>query len=192
MSSKAGNRYNWRDRLSWGLMLLGAFLLFWATSIGGAPGDTDQAAGRVERIVSRRMAKLDGYMQKALDGNWTEWMQLDNLPSDMVVYRYVDNSLQSWDHTFIVLNDDVQSRMLFQRLTDPNNNFSSPFADLGDEPTFLNIGQSWYLARMVVRNECKVIGGLEVTDALELRDGNKHRYLGKGTLQAVKNVNEVM
>ena len=172
MSKMGGKGYNWRDRLSWGLMLLGAFLLFWATSIGSAPGDTDQAAGRVERIVSRRMPKLDGYMQKALDGDWTEWMQLDNLPSDMVVYRYVDNILQSWDHTFIVLNDDVQSRMLFQRLTDPNNNFSSPFADLGEAPTFLNIGQSWYLARMVVRNECKVIGGLEVTDAMDLRDGN--------------------
>lgn len=30
------------------------------------------------------------------------------------------------------------------------------------------------------------------SEALELRDGNKHRYLGKGTLQAVKNVNEVL
>lgn len=29
-------------------------------------------------------------------------------------------------------------------------------------------------------------------EALELRDGDKNRYLGKGTLKAVKNVNEVI
>src|SRR5579871_6816684 len=29
-------------------------------------------------------------------------------------------------------------------------------------------------------------------EALELRDGDKKRYLGKGTLKAVKNVNEVI
>ena len=31
-----------------------------------------------------------------------------------------------------------------------------------------------------------------VNEALELRDGDKKRYLGKGTLNAVKNVNEVI
>src|SRR5437660_8696276 len=29
-------------------------------------------------------------------------------------------------------------------------------------------------------------------EAVELRDGDKKRYLGKGTLQAVKNVNEII
>ena len=31
-----------------------------------------------------------------------------------------------------------------------------------------------------------------VREALELRDGDKARYLGKGVLQAVKNVNEIL
>jgi len=160
-----GLKRNWRDYVSWGLILLGAFVLLWATAIDSSPGNTDQAARRMEKSVSRRMARLDSYMQKALEGDLSEWMELDNLPSDMVVYRYVDNALQSWAHTFIVLNDDVQSRMLFQRLTDPNNNFASPFSGLDDQTTFLNIGQSWYLVRMVAQGECKVIGGLEVTGA---------------------------
>ena len=30
------------------------------------------------------------------------------------------------------------------------------------------------------------------SEALELRDGDKSRYLGKGTLTAVKNVNEIV
>ncbi len=170
--NKKGKEYGWRDYVSWGLLLLSAFVLLRATAFGSSPGNTDQAAGRVEKVLDRRMNRLDGYILKALEGDWTEWMDLDNLPSDMVVYRYVDNVLQSWDHTFIVLNDDVQSRMLFQRLTDPSNNFASPFSDLTDQATFLNIGQSWYLVKMVTVNECKVVGGLEVTDAMDRRGGN--------------------
>ena len=165
-------RYGWRDYLSWGLMLLSVFLLLWATAFDSSPGNTDQAARRVEKAVDRRMNKLDMYILRALEGDWTQWMELENLPSDMVVYRYVNNTLQSWDHTFIVLNDDVQSRMLFQRLTDPSNNFASPFSDLSDRTTFLNLGQSWYLVKMVTINECKVIGGLEVTGAIDSRGDN--------------------
>ena len=162
-----GKKNSWRDFLSWGLTLLGAFVLVWATMIDSSSGNTEQAARRIERVVSRRMARLDGYMQKALEGDLTEWIDLDGLPSDMVVYRYVDNALQSWDHTFIVLNDDVQSRILFQRLTDPNNNFSSPFSGLDEQASFMNIGQSWYLVKMMATRECKVIGGLEVTLAMD-------------------------
>ena len=167
-----GKKYGWRDYVSWGLLLLAAAVLLRATAFGSSPGNTDQAAARVEKVLDRRMNKLDGFILKALEGDWTEWMELDNLPSDMVVYRYVDNALQSWAHTFIVLNDDVQSRMLFQRLTDPNNNFASPFSDLSSQATFLNIGQSWYLVKMVTVNECKVVGGLEVSDAVDRRGGN--------------------
>ena len=162
-----GKKKGWRDFVSWGLTLLGAFVLVWATMIDSSSGNTEQAARRIERVVSRRMARLDGYMQKALEGDLTEWIDLDGLPSDMVVYRYVDNALQSWDHTFIVLNDDVQSRILFQRLTDPNNNFSSPFSGLDEQASFMNIGQSWYLVKMIATRECKVIGGLEVTLAMD-------------------------
>ena len=167
-----GKKHTWRDYLSWGLLMLSVFVLVWTTAIDHSPGNTEQAARRVEKVLARRMARLDTYMRQALDGNWNEWMELDKLPSDMVVYRYVDNVLQSWDHTFIVLNDDIRSRMLFQRLTDPNNNFTSPFSDLSEQASFLNIGQSWYLVKMLKRNECKVIGGLELTDAMDTRSSN--------------------
>ena len=167
-----GKNHTWRDYLSWGLLIISVFILVWATAIDHSPGNTEQAARRVEKVLARRMARLDAYMQQALDGNWNEWMELDNLPSDMVIYRYVDNVVQSWDHTFTVLNDDIRSRMIFQRLTDPNNNFTSPFADLSEQVVYMNIGQGWYLVKMVARNECKVIGGLEVMDAMDTRSSN--------------------
>ena len=51
-----------------------------------------------------------------------------------------------------------------------------------------------------VRLECGIMGRAAVpsgastgeNEAVELRDGDKKRYLGKGVLNAVKNVNEVI
>ena len=51
-----------------------------------------------------------------------------------------------------------------------------------------------------VRSECGAFGraivpsgaSTGIYEAVELRDGDKSRYLGKGVLQAVKNVNEVI
>ena len=52
-----GKKYNWRDYLAWGLLLLSVFTLVWATAIDHSPGNTDQAARRVEKVLARRMAR---------------------------------------------------------------------------------------------------------------------------------------
>ena len=35
-----GKKYNWRDYLAWGLLLLSVFTLVWATAIDHSPGNT--------------------------------------------------------------------------------------------------------------------------------------------------------
>ncbi|MEZ4679684.1 MAG: hypothetical protein R2932_36235 [Caldilineaceae bacterium] len=39
---------------------------------------------------------------------------------------------------------------------------------------------------------CRAVPGTGANEAVELRDGDKGRYGGKGVLQAVENVNEVL
>ena len=65
-----GKKHTWRDYLSWGLLMLSVFVLVWTTVIDHSPGNTEQAARRVEKVLARRMARLDTYMRQALDGNW--------------------------------------------------------------------------------------------------------------------------
>lgn len=165
-------RIKWKEYAAFFLVLLSAFVLLWATEITKAPGDTDQAAGRVQKVLNGKMAVLDGYIASALESDCTQWMKLDNLPRDMVIYRYVADTLQSWDHTFTVLNDEVGPKLLIHNLTNPRNNISSPFSDISDRASFVNIGQSWYLVKAVSAQNCRVVAGLEVMSSPDRSGSN--------------------
>lgn len=173
MNRMKQNKHNWKNILTWGLLALSMLILLWATTVNNTPGNTDQAARRVERILNQKMAVLDSYIDEALNGDWSGWMELDKLPDDMVVYRYVDDTLRSWNHTFAVANDDISSRLMFQRLANPKNGMSSPFSELTEKVSFMNFGQCWFLMKSVSLNECRVIAGLEVMNDMNTRSMNR-------------------
>lgn len=77
------------------LLVLGVALFIFAVLSGRPSGQRMRDASRLERIVSRRLSKLDGYARKALDAAPSLWLE-ESIPADMVVYRYVEDSLQSW------------------------------------------------------------------------------------------------
>ena len=70
--------------------------------------DTTSMARELGFRVERRLAELDGYAAKALTADSEEWLRLEDLPEDMVVYRYREDTLQSWAHQFPLRNDDIR------------------------------------------------------------------------------------
>ena len=75
-------------------LLAVSLLLAGLSSIGSNPSrQTETAVRKLEAKVNRRMVELDRYVQKALQTPSDEWLDLDRLPSDMVIYRYVDDTL---------------------------------------------------------------------------------------------------
>lgn len=125
-----------------------------AISLFRTPGDTSMAASRVERNVNKRIDILDNLMAQPSG----------KVPSDMVIYRYVQDSLVSWSNQFPVFNDDLRLRTVFQTVTDQRRRFVSPLADVPDSLVFTNLGDKWYLVRCESDGYNKVIGGLEVMD----------------------------
>lgn len=134
------------------LAAVAVVLLVVAFSFARRPGDTRTAAQRVERKVARRVAMLENYMQHPAD----------NIPSDMVIYRYVQDTLVSWYNQFPVYNDDLNSRMMFQSINNPAMNFVSPLSEITDSLTFKCLSDSWYLVKKVDDGYNTVIGGLEI------------------------------
>ena len=134
--------------------------------VGTGRSDVNSAAEEMSRKVELRMDQLDGYIQQALEGDHTSWLDLQGLPEDMVVYRYVDDSLQSWINQFPLRNDDIHLRTLVQRLGDARSTVTSPLEDASAQVGFMNYGPKWYLVKAVEGNDCKVIGGLEIVNEL--------------------------
>jgi len=154
------------------VVLMAVALVVFAASFfsGIGRGHIDGVAREMGVRVEKRMHLLDGYIDKALKGNTDEWMNLGNLPEDMVVYRYVEDTLQSWANQFPIRNDDIRPQALIQRLGDSRNNFVSPLRDAGEQPAYVNHGSKWFLVKKVIGEGCQIIVGLEIVD--ELRAGS--------------------
>jgi len=158
-----------RKLLAWICLGISLVLFACTLTLTTAPGDPAGAASRMERRIGKRMALLDAYVADALSQDPNAWMKLDRLPPDMVVYRYRNDSLQSWCHQFPLINDDIGSRVVFQRLTSLRSDLVSPLSFVGDEVSYMNLGTKWYLVKSASEGSCRVIAGLEIPETADDR-----------------------
>ena len=77
-----------RDLIAAALLVASVAVMLMSLKESRVSGDTRAVAGRVTRILEKRMTKLDGYIQRALGTDSSEWMDIGDLPQDMVIYRY--------------------------------------------------------------------------------------------------------
>ena len=152
----------------WAAALLAAAVIMYAISalVGTGRSDVTSAAREMSRKVQVRMKLLDTYTVQALEGDPSAWMDLQGLPEDMVVYRYYDDSLQSWANQFPLRNDDIHLRTLVQRLGDSRSSLASPLWEASPLPSFVNYGPKWYLVKAVEGANCKVVAGLEIVNEI--------------------------
>ncbi|MBR5256222.1 MAG: hypothetical protein IKV62_05555 [Bacteroidales bacterium] len=156
-------------RLWSGVAVLSVSLVLLAVSLltNQRHPDTSSMARELGVRVERRLDILNRYAGKALAANPDEWLRLEDLPEDMVVYRYREDTLQSWAHQFPLRNDDIRSLTMIQRLGDGRGMAASPLSSLSTTLTYVNYGPKWYLAKMTREGPLTVIVGLEVINELK-------------------------
>ncbi|MCQ2133920.1 MAG: ATP-binding protein [Bacteroidales bacterium] len=129
---------------------------------------TALTARKVERRLEMGMQTLEGYMQQAMVSPRSEWPEIKGLPEDMVVYRYVNDTLKSWYNQFTLDNDDISQRMYIQHFTNLRYNVVSPLSEVDTAVSYMNIGPSWYLVKGMRGDDGTfVIGGLMVRNTLD-------------------------
>ena len=86
--------------------MFAAAVVVFAVSLvsGNRRSDVESAAQDLGEKIEKRMGLLDKYIDQALHTDKNTWMELKGLPEDMVVYRYVEDSLQSWANQFPIRN----------------------------------------------------------------------------------------
>ena len=148
-------------------LFLAILLFVLSMASRNAGSDTDKAAADMAERIEKRLDILDGYIIQAQATEKSELILPDGLPDDMVIYRYINDSLQSWSNQFPIINDDISSRLLFHRLTDRTTALTSPLTEAREYISFLNIGPKWYLAKSVTSmDNQKIIAGLEIKNTL--------------------------
>ena len=121
------------------------FVLSMASSSSG--NDINKVSKELGWKLEKRIKLLDTYVDKVVQTPVGEWPDIGRVPEDMVIYRYVNDSLQSWSNQFSVINDDIASRLVFQRMTSLRNRITSPLSEITEELSYINIGPKWYVAK---------------------------------------------
>ena len=153
------------------VVLMGvAVALVGASMFTSTPSDNESYANALGKRVEQRLAILDKAVETAMESNDGTWLTLESLPSDMVVYRYVEDTLQSWANQFPIRSDDIRSRAVVRRLGESRGDAVSPLADVPDNWTFANHGPKWYLEKSFIQDDVHIIAGLEIVN--ELRAGS--------------------
>ncbi|MBR5184627.1 MAG: hypothetical protein IKW15_09145, partial [Bacteroidales bacterium] len=138
--------------------------------------EIQEEAARLEKKVQTRQGILQGYVQRALEVPVDEWMRFDDLPHDMVIYRYNADTLQSWANQFPVANDEVDVLTLWYRINHLNSRslFNAPLAYLTEQEQYVNLGSAWYVVKVYRKDAIKIISGLLI----------KTEYLSNNTILA--------
>ena len=162
------NTKEWlHKRLPFTALILALVLFVLSLAGNNAGSNTDKVALETADRIQKRLSSLEENIEAALETDRKELILPEGLPEDMVIYRYINDSLQSWSNQFSIINDNISSLLVFQRLTDRRSQIVSPLADVTDEISYLNLGPKWYLVKSVTGSGGqKIIAGLEIKNTL--------------------------
>lgn len=128
-----------------------------------------RVAHNVSHRLEKRLSLLEDYALEALGQDSVDFLSLEGLPKDMVVYRYEGETLKGWANRFNVLSDDLHTPFFASsRLSRSEYSLASPFSDLKEEWRLLNVGPKWYVARTFSdRVVTTVVAALELCSVSE-------------------------
>ncbi len=158
------------NRTFWWIFAVGlALVLGLGVAVISIPYGTETVARTASRKTEKRIALMDKYIAKVLETeDYDEETQpLRGIPQDIVIYKYVCDTLQAWYNQFTEINDDISSKIIFSRVTNAPNRLYSPLNKAGENVTYVNMGPKWYLIKSVRGDrQTLVIAGLEIRNTL--------------------------
>lgn len=131
-------------------------------------GNMEDTIARTESEVKDRINELEEIIDQTLSTDPSIKAVPEEIDSDLVLYRYVNDSLAYWNNQFPILNDDITRKMVFHRLSPFENRIESPLSDVTDRYNFMSIGTKWYLIKYVDGpwND-RIIAAVEIKNTLE-------------------------
>ena len=148
------------------LFLLAGVLLIMSLTGNSLINDTEKVARKTEKRIVKRIEVLERHIDEVINIPAGEHTLLQ-IPEDMVIYKYMNDSLSIWVNQFPIINDDISTRMMIQRLTNFRVRLISPLTQAKEEFSYINLGPKWYIIKEVKGNDNEtIIAGLEIKNTL--------------------------
>ena len=160
------DRFHIRRLMAYILLGTAGVLMGLALLLDRSHRDPSSAADEFSRAVGKRISLMDSFLDQAAEEDDASWLSLE-LPEDMVLYRYLDDTLQCWINQFPLLSDDIRPRTVVQRLGDGRSALTSPLSEVGEGLSFVNYGPKWFLVKSRMSGNARLVAGLEIADDLK-------------------------
>ncbi len=116
----------------------------------------------VERVLHRKQHKIERIALQELERDGMADLSCKELPEDMVIYKYYNDSLISWSNTFPIINDSYSPGAMF-----PNYSFFSrntmlhqSLSGVDGTEQYMNLGSAWYVVRAYSQIDVTIITGV--------------------------------
>lgn len=150
-------------RLAPACLIISMVLFLLGTAGNFLKNPTKHAAEHTTRLVTKRVEQLDKYILQVSNSEIGQTA----IPNDIVIYKYVNDSLKQWHNQFTVINDDISARHEIQRLANSKSRIVSPLSNVTDALRYMNFGAKWYLVKSYKPTSSeKIIAGIEVRNTL--------------------------
>ena len=166
MKKRLKEIYGWTTANLTSIFWLLAMVCFFVSFLEISPASPGRRADKVERMLHKREKVLQAYVDRAFDVPKDEWVRFEHFPEDMVLYKYVNGTLQSWVNTFPISNDGISVSSSWYRIHDLRNKniFNTPLAFLTDSVQYVNLGPKWYVVKIFDRRNTRIIAAIEVLE----------------------------
>lgn len=147
-------------------MLLTLLPLF----MGRSAHDIEHEIRKMENAIHKRQSILEKYAVQALKTPDDQWFSAEDLPSDMIIYKYVNDTLQSWANEFPIANDEINQYSIWHRgiqYTSNSGSFSYPLPYIGIRDEYINLGSGWYIVKAYKQGRTRIITALLVKTEYE-------------------------
>lgn len=160
------NKHQVKIIISMAMFLLSIASLTLSLSSFKMSHSVESIARKVSHTIQRRLNTMDNLIKEAQGQDYSTWLNLDNVPDDIIIYRYCADTLQSWVNEFPIINDDISSRSILPFINSSRYTIMSPLQEIGAELELATLGTEYYLLKSVKSSGVNIIAGLQLSNTL--------------------------
>lgn len=116
----------------------------------------------VEKVLHNKQVAIEKLALRELEEDASQWLSDKGVEEDMVIYKYVEDSLVSWVNTFPIINDSYSPDVLFPNFSffSRNRLLQQPLTGVNESEQYMNLGSGWYVVRVYSKGNVNILTGI--------------------------------
>ncbi len=144
------------------LLIASAILIFFSFIDFESGRSYEKSVKKLESRIHKRQELIEKFATQALEAPADIFLNMPEVPEDMVIYRYCSDTLNSWVNQFPISNDEIERFPFAYQLNYLSSRgvANTPLAYLSTEEQYVNLGSGWYVVKTYAKGNVFILSAL--------------------------------